>query len=293
MVDFDVYFQSSTQIYGWSMQVKDFFKGDFQRVGFQYMWSKMKVNVHSMAVFGAAYQSVLTNVQFGSRIGASPITQHLKEQLNFSDKKELSIRFNIDMYDSFDTSANFTCARIVGSIGISGHDSPPYFTFGRMLKPNNDPPNFWFSPFVYDYEKKTLLLDLGNSLAITEDGNIVKSIGNLALAYTNIMSDTIGCPDTWNPFGHIYFSDLGNYALTAGIFKIDVGEEDLRKSRIILAQVRYLMFLQFMVVEYKLALTLYLPNQCKSATLICRYVHWIHCKSEISIDHMTLDPLDK
>ena len=142
-------------------------------------------------------------------------------------------------------------------------------------------------------KKKTLLLDLGNSLAITEDGNIVKSIGNLALAYTNKMSDTIGCPDTWNPFGHIYFSDLGNYALTAGIFKIDVGEEDLRKSRVILAQVRYLMFLQFMVVEYKLALTLYLPNQCKSATLICRYVDWIHCKSEISIDHMTLDPLDK
>ena len=157
MVDFDVYFQSSTQIYGWSMQVKDFFKGDFQRVGFQYMWRKMKVNVHSMAVFGVAYQSVLTNVQFGSRIGASPITQHLKEHLNFSDKKELSIRFNIDMYDSFDTSANFTCARIVGSIGISGHDSPPYFTFGRMLKPNNDPPNFWFSPFVYDYEKENPL----------------------------------------------------------------------------------------------------------------------------------------
>lgn len=100
------------------IKIKDFFKGDFQRVGFQYLWSKMKVNVHSLATYGAAYQSVLTNVQFGSRSGASPITKHLEEYLNHSDKKELSIRFNVDMYDSFGTSANFTYGRIVGSIGI-------------------------------------------------------------------------------------------------------------------------------------------------------------------------------
>ena len=225
------------------MQVKDFFKADFQRVGFRYMWSKMKVSVHSMAKYGAMYQSVLTNVQFGTRSEDSAITKYLKDHLNRSNKKELSIRFNIDMYNSFGNSDNFTYARIVGSIGISGYDSPPYATFGRMLKPNGNNPNFWVSPFVYDHEKRSLLLDLGNSLAITEDGNLVKSIGNLALAKTDSDEDTIECPKIWNPFGHIYFSDLEKYQLTAGIFKIDVQGADLSAFRVVLAKVGFTMFL--------------------------------------------------
>ncbi|XP_028403091.1 uncharacterized protein LOC114525845 [Dendronephthya gigantea] len=237
LVDLDVEFQSASEIYGWSMQVNNFFKADFKRVGFRYMWSKMKGGEPSMAKYGAIYQSVLTNVQFGTRSEESPITKYLKEYLNRSNKKELSIRFNVDMYDSFATSGNYTYARMVGSIGISGYNSPPFVNFGRMLRPNGNNPNFWVSPFVYDHQKGSLLLDLGNSLAITEDGNLVKSIGNLALAYTGSTEDTIKCPETWKPFGHIHFSDLEKYELTAGILKLDVLGADLSASRVILAKV--------------------------------------------------------
>ncbi|XP_028403095.1 uncharacterized protein LOC114525846 [Dendronephthya gigantea] len=237
LVDLDVEFQASSQIYGWSLQVRDFFKADFQRVGFRYMWPKMKGSVQSTEISGTAYQSVLTNVQFGTRSEESQITGYLKQYLNRSNRKELSIRFNVDMYDSSVTSDNFTYGRIVGSIGISGYNSPPFVNFGRMLKRNGNNPNFWVSPFVYDQQKGSLFLDLGNSLAITENGNLVKSIGNLALAYSDRREDTIKCPKTWKPFSHIYFSDLEKYELTAGIFKLDVGDVDLSVSRVILAKV--------------------------------------------------------
>ncbi|XP_028414929.1 uncharacterized protein LOC114538017 [Dendronephthya gigantea] len=238
LVDLDVHFQDSSAIYGWSMQVRDFFKADFQRVGFRYMWRKMKAG-HGLAVYGAAYQSVLKNVQFGNRSEDSRITKYLKEHLERSDKKELSIRFNVDMYDSSSTTANFSYGRIVGSIGISGRDSPPYVTFGRMLKPIiGTGPDFWYTPFVYDQEKKTILIDLGNSLGITEEGIPLKSIGNMAIAYTdNNEDDNIKCPKVWNPFGRISFNDLKKYTLTSGVFQIDVGEQDISKRRVILAQV--------------------------------------------------------
>ena len=255
LVDLDVEFKLSYEIYGWSMQVKDFFKADFQRVGSQYKWSKMKAG-DGVDVYGATYQSVLKNVQFGTRSEDSPITKYLKERLSRSDKKELSIRFNVDMYNPFSTTAEFSYGRIVGSFGILGHDSPPYFTFGRMLKPIGTSPNFWFTPFVYDSTKKTLLIDLGNSLGITKDGRPVKSIGNLALTYTdNNKNNKIECPNKWNPFGLISFSDLEKYTLTSGIFKINVGKEDLSDTRVILVQVRIYCF-SFLFISLLSSITL-------------------------------------
>ena len=86
-------------------------------------------------------------------------------------------------------------------------------------------------------------MDLGNSLGITKDGRPEKSIGNLALAYTdNKENDAIECPNKQNLFGHISFSDLKKYTFTSGIFKINVGEKDLIDARVIFVQVRIYCF---------------------------------------------------
>lgn len=243
LVDLDVNFQAASEIYGWSIEVDNFFKGDFERVGFKYMWSKMK-DGKGMSKFGAVYQSVLTNVQFGSKCGDSSIAKCL--QGNLGQKRRLSIRINVDMYDSDSTSNNFTHGRIVGSIGISGDRSPPYFTFGRLLKPVTHDPNFWFSPFLFDKASCNVFVDLGNSLGIKKDGSIVDSIGQLKLGLL-AKGDKTQAPEcdnvkTWFPQRMPDANAFGGYMFTSGIFHANLKscpkiQTLLLDQRLVLAQV--------------------------------------------------------
>ena len=245
LVDLDVQYQSASEIFGWSIKVDEFFKGDFQRVGFQYMWSKMQKP--GMGGYGAIYQSVLTNVQFGWKAEMSQFCKDIQKHWEKTEKKQLSIRFNIDMYSANGVLGNFTNARITGSIGILGFDAPPYFTHGRLLKPVTGVEDFWFAPFVYDNIHNDFFLDLGNSLAIHEDGSFnIKTIGKLAVGVVtdkNVKEPT--CEDV-KVLQHL--DDIAipeeNYALTSGIFYSPVNSESerahLQNSRVVLVQVRIL-----------------------------------------------------
>ena len=242
LVDLDVQYQAVSEVYGWSIRVGEFFKGDFQRVGFQYMWKKMLS--HGDSRYGAIYQSILTNVQFGWKTETSPFCQDFRKQLEKTEKKQLSIRFNVDMYTTNDRLGNFTYARMVGSVGILGFDAPPYFTKGRLLKPVKDVQNFWFAPFVYDNIQGDFFLDLGNSLVINKDGSFDKEmIGNLALGL--VSDNDIKEPTCSNVTLWLHLEDIAipreNYALTSGIFHSPVTVESertqLQQNRVILAQV--------------------------------------------------------
>ena len=246
LVDLDVQYQTVSEVYGWSIRVDEFFQGDFQRVGFQYMWGKM--SSPGDAGYGAIYQSVLTNVQFGWKTETSKFCQDFREQLEKTEKKQLSIRFNIDMYNTNDALGDFTYARIVGSIGILGFDAPPYFTHGRLLKPLTDVKSFWFAPFVYDNIHRDFFLDLGNSLAIKKDGNFYEeAIGNLALGLVRnngVKEPTCDDVRYWLNVEDITQIMSENYVLTAGIFHSPVTSDpdhtNLQNHRVILAQVGFL-----------------------------------------------------
>lgn len=175
LVDFDVELQVASKIYGWTIEVENFFKGDFQSVPFQYMWSRYPVGGDKQ--YGAVYQSVLDNVQFGYRADESDIVKFFKRNVDNNDIK-LSIHFNIDRFVADSQQNNFTIARIVGSIGISGPESPPYFTLGRLLEPvysSSSTHSFWYAPFVKENKDNDhyILVDFGNSFQMDSNGNVI------------------------------------------------------------------------------------------------------------------------
>ena len=66
--------------------------------------------------FGVAYQSVLSNITWRDNGNGSPFIQKLQramDQVNISGK-DLSIRFNLDMYESYSRKNTFTTGRITG-----------------------------------------------------------------------------------------------------------------------------------------------------------------------------------
>ncbi|XP_046855230.1 uncharacterized protein LOC124448267 isoform X3 [Xenia sp. Carnegie-2017] len=226
LVDFDVELQVVSKIYGWTIEVENFFKGDFQSVPFQYMWTRYRVDDNKH--YGAVYQSVLHNVQFGYRADESDIVKFFKRNVDNNDIK-LSIHFNIDQFVTDSQQNNFTIARIVGSIGISGPKSPPYFTLGRLLEPvYNSSCNYsvWYAPFVKEKKDNDhyVLVDFGNSFQIDSKGNVTENIGQLRFGLLEKSSSQPTCADikasTW--FGPEWNLKSYNYTNTTGIIDMKI-----------------------------------------------------------------------
>ena len=117
-MDLDVEVQGTiSEIYGLSLDVGGFFKGDMERASFQSVWYKLIEGPKNHHSKGTRVQCVLQNVQFSAKHRDSKIVKHLKE--NLGPNRQLSICFNIDLMGER-PAFNFSFARIVGSIGLAG-----------------------------------------------------------------------------------------------------------------------------------------------------------------------------
>ena len=245
LVDIDHDVQGKVcEIWGFTLEVDGFFKGDLDLSSVRYLWHKM-AGIPPDFGDGARYQSVLTNVQFGpnSIVKQSKIAQYLKDAIGVEQK--LSISFNMDMMSEDIRKDNYSYGRLVGSIGISGKNSPPYFTYGRMFKPLPGFLDFSFAPFVFETigaKKQHLFIDLGNSLAIDRNGKTKESIGKLSIGINkdkDINHPT--CLNNIQMINDVHYDDYGGYIFTSGIIVIVIPNEFhfiIQKYQVVLAQVR-------------------------------------------------------
>ena len=230
MVDVDVEVEGdATEIWGLVIDVHGFFKGDFQHTSCRYIWNKLK-GTESTPGESTKYQSVLTNVVFGPNVDKSHVAKELQEGLGL--KRELSISFNLDLFSKTIGSQNFTYGRIVGSIGLSGRDSPPYFTYGRLLKPVDGVQDASFAPFTFEKQEGKIYIDLGNSLAIDGHGNVLKSVEQLTIGYLDKGTphkNSMTCP--WQNIKwmkEVNTNDHGGYLFTSGITVVQVESDDIK-----------------------------------------------------------------
>lgn len=117
LVDLDTQAQMFSEIWGWRIRVGNLFSADYTPVPFQYLWKKVAETPQFGSPFGAAYQSVLTNISWIDNESTSPFIQQLRKAMdneNISDT--LSIRLNVDIYQKNFEKDNFTTGRITGKI---------------------------------------------------------------------------------------------------------------------------------------------------------------------------------
>ena len=106
-------------MWGWRIRIGDLFSADYTPIPPQYLWKK-KITKEgeetNSTAFGVAYQSVLSNITWIENGNGSPFIQKLQRamnQVNISCK-DLSIRFNLDMYETYSRKNTFTTGRITG-----------------------------------------------------------------------------------------------------------------------------------------------------------------------------------
>lgn len=109
-----------SEIWGWRIRIGNLFSGDYTPVPLQYLWNKKIVKQRGYTgstAFGVAYQSVLSNIKWIDNENDSPFVQQLQRAMNQSNisSEELSIRFNLDMYETNSSRNTFTTGRITGT----------------------------------------------------------------------------------------------------------------------------------------------------------------------------------
>ena len=243
IVDLDIEVQGRlSEIYGLSIDIGGYFKGDMERASFQSLWYKMIDVPNDDYGQGSRLQSVLNNVQFSAKKNDSSIVQHIRE--NIGPNQKLSICFNVDMMGEH-PAANYSYARIVGSIGLAGEKAPYFFDHGRLLRHLQATTELSYAPFTVAEHKRKIYIDLGNTLAIDRHGDVLVSVGQLALGvYAGEEGDGVETPNcldkiTW--ISRIYYNEYGGYHFTAGINKVDIPSH-LKGSldkQFVLAKVQY------------------------------------------------------
>ena len=119
LVDLDSEAQLFSEIWGWRFRIGDYFSADYTPVPFQYIWSKMNFSGGD-STYGAAYQSVLSNIRWIENKNGldSPFVAKIREAMKNDniDASKLSIRFNVDLYQTDNAKNNFTMGRITGTL---------------------------------------------------------------------------------------------------------------------------------------------------------------------------------
>lgn len=245
LVDLDPQQQMVSQIWGLQVRIqnqagKPAFVGEFAVAPFADLWLRQQnVDQWLDQQLAAAYQSILTHVTWDN-YQDSPTLTALKET---SRDGFLSIRMNVFGFDRTPGADDFSTGIVVGTIGPVCPGDPKYFTLGRHLTPALDKnPNLF--PFVPAnkvaniqaklYQSgKTLSVDLGNALPITDSIGTLENIGKLACGVLknpdSEQGQTISADDI-AILGEIdYLSDKKWYYQTAGVvdFPVEGEAEDL------------------------------------------------------------------
>ena len=118
MVDLDTEAQTFSEIWGWRIRIGNLFSADYTPVPFQYLWAKVAETPQFGSPFGAAYQSVLTNIRWIDNETNSTFIKQLRKAMDNENitSDTLSIRLNVDIYQKNFEKDNFTTGRITGKI---------------------------------------------------------------------------------------------------------------------------------------------------------------------------------
>lgn len=136
--------------------------GTMQPMAFCDLWVRAKGG-RGMPSMSASYHGVLEDVVW-QKASESPVLAALQKL----SPNQLSIRFNLDSYQSDSNQSNFTYGRVVGTLGPRFADEAPRST-PRRLAPviaGPSPLNSAYGPVgaVWDANRGVLTLDLGNSV---------------------------------------------------------------------------------------------------------------------------------
>lgn len=215
LVDLDPQQQMVSQIWGLLVRltdgVTDAFSGPFERASFSDLWMR-SAPVGNKMPLGVFYQSVLAPVLWGDDRGS----RFLRELRAAAKSDMLSMKFNLDGYDSDPTSDTFTLGRIAGTIGPAGDDEPRQFVLGRHLGPTGRLMNFM--PCVVDKKSRKIRADFGNALPTVAPGGNLANIGTLSLGYLDASSQ-------FQSLGDVPYATAGWYESTAGVVELPAGRE--------------------------------------------------------------------
>ncbi|KAL9985890.1 hypothetical protein ACROYT_G008342 [Oculina patagonica] len=219
MVDLDCEAQIFPEIWGWRIQIGNLFSADYTPAPLQYIWTKMITNRRGGdPTYGAAFQSVLSNITWIDNGKDSPYIKQLQLAMNNTniDSVRLSIRFNLDMFENNTKESTFTTGRVTGTIGLLVGKSPPFFTHGRMMKAMSS--HLQDAPFYVDQTKRKVFADFGNSLPITETGSFdTRVLGDLYVAVPFNTNPSLTCADDILWLGLIHNKFPNWYQNTAGV----------------------------------------------------------------------------
>jgi hypothetical protein len=215
LVDLDSQQQGVSTIWGLEMRIcapdgTTLVRGSFEPIGFMDLW--LRVNgAGGMGAMGAMFQSVMTGVEWRD-VTASPFLSQLRDQYGGS---RLSVKFNVDGYQTHFTNPRFTIGRITGSIGPAAPNEPDHLVRGRQFVATvrwdvTEDNQLNTCAAALDPATAKLYLDLGNALQTdTSGGDIVKP-GALSLSAG---TQSI-CP--------VPYDDSAWYERTAGVLALPV-----------------------------------------------------------------------
>lgn len=201
MVDLDPEQQLVSEIWGLEVRIADasgntLMRGQFLPAAFIDIWNRATGQGSDPSDQGAcaAYQSVLQNLQWGD-VSNSAFLSQLQQTSQASG--QLSIKFNVDGLNMDNTSPDFMCGRIVGTIGPYLAGEPQHLVIGRHFMAAPAPTDSFFIPSgginffpaAIDVEASCIYLDLGNALSTTTPGGGLNDLGDLKLgAYSPILT---------------------------------------------------------------------------------------------------------
>lgn len=235
LVDLDPEQQLVSEIWGLEIRVCDkngavLVRGDFEPAGFMDIWDRYPKGTGD-GIAGAYYQSVLTNLTW-TNTASSPFLEALRSASAASGR--LSIKFNVDSYDTDFKSPTFLCGRVAGTIGPAMPDEPMHLVLGRQFMPTGAPGGQFFAPAgginfataVVDASRGKVYVDVGNALPISGPSKGFVNLGSLELACEVQPASGSGAMVSRLDLGPIVYADPTQptlYEQTAGIFELPAG----------------------------------------------------------------------
>jgi hypothetical protein len=227
LVDLDPEQQLVSEVWGLEIRIcahdgRTLVRGEFEPAAFSDIWDRAQRGAGGDIGASAAYQSVLTGVEWGD-VTASGVLSDLRAA---TEPGLLSIKFTLDGYNMNATSERFTLGRIAGAIGPASDREPRHFVRGRqfMAAPAAAPGNFFapagrinFCPGLVDERLGKVHVDLGNALPTDTAGGPLADLGWLSLSCDLLDADGHPVPHVIGTID--YLADRW-YERTAGIVSL-------------------------------------------------------------------------
>ena len=240
IVDLDPQQQLVSEIWGLEIRLLDgdghmALRGVVAPAAMSDLWQR-DGTAHGDASLSAAYQSVIGGLQWDD-LNSSQVLAELRAAVEGHD--QLSIKFNVDRFDTHRRSPDFMTGRIVGTIGPGYPGEPRHFVLGRHLVARATPgagPMFKplqrlnSCPAVVDEQSRRVYIDLGNALpsAPTVDGETVPQVFRLRSSPPGQDSGS-----QYTDLGDVPVGDATWYLSTAGIVVVpDPSENPLASEQI-------------------------------------------------------------